>query len=163
MTIPSETFVRCVRSAQHALVKYGVQPLAAPIRIEQIAEQLGFQVVRIHSASESFSGLLSPKHKLIGVNANHHPHRQRFTLAHEVGHLILRHPAEGECTLRQIDALNREADVCASELLIPTQLLAPHLFEKKRTAVGTLSRLFDVSEEAMSLKIQHINEFLSVT
>jgi Zn-dependent peptidase ImmA (M78 family) len=164
MHLPPETFVKCVRTAQASLVKYFSKPntpsgLAVPVDVEQLATALGFQVVRIHSVTDEFSGLVSPKHKLIGVNGNHHVHRQRFTVAHEIGHIVLNHPPESHCTQNQIDEYNREADVCASELLIPTQLIAPHLLESRMTSVSTLSKLFDVSEEAMSMKIQNIQEF----
>ncbi len=161
MDLSPEIFVKCVRAAQAALAKHAREPLTAPVDIECVAARFGFQVVRIHSASDAFSGLVSPKHKLIGVNGNHHSHRQRFTVAHELGHIVLSHPPESRCTTEEIAEYNREADVCASELLIPTQLLAPHLFESRTTATSTLSKLFDVSEEAMSLKIQNSSDFLS--
>jgi Zn-dependent peptidase ImmA (M78 family) len=155
----AETFLKCARSAQSTLTKHAGESLTPPINIERIAEALGFHVVRIHSALDEFSGLVSPKHKLIGVNGNHHLHRQRFTVAHEVGHIILRHPPESLCTTREIAEYDTEADVCASELLIPVQLIAPHLIALRATAKSTLSKLFDVSEEAMTMKIQHLEQF----
>lgn len=159
MNLPPEIFIKCVRAAQGILQKHAPKPLAAPVDIEHIAGAFGFSVVRIHSAGDELSGLVSPKHKLIGVNGNHHTHRQRFTVAHEIGHILLSHPSESRCTVKEIAECNREADVCASELLIPTQLLAPHLLGTRTTATGTLSKLFDVSEEAMSLKIKHIQVY----
>jgi Zn-dependent peptidase ImmA (M78 family) len=160
MPLPPETFAACVRSAQNALGKCGVKPLVAPVHIDSIAGSIGYQIVRIRSAADEFSGLLSPKHKLIGVNGNHHPHRQRFTIAHEIGHVIMGHPPERKCSSSEIEEFNRESDVCASELLMPTQLLAPLLLARKGIAAATLARLFDVSEEAMSVKIRHLREFL---
>lgn len=159
MNPPPDIFIKCVRAAQGILQKHGPKPLAAPVDIERIAAAFGFSVVRIHSAGDELSGLVSPKHKLIGVNGNHHPHRQRFTIAHEIGHILLDHPAESRCTAKEIAECNREADVCASELLIPTQLLAPHLLETRTTATSTLSKLFAVSEEAMSMKIKRIEAY----
>ncbi len=162
MSLPPEIFARCVRAARGILDKHGGKPLVAPINIELIARGCGFSVVRIHSAGDELSGLVSPRHKLIGVNGNHHAHRQRFTVAHEIGHILLNHPPESRCTAKQIGECNREADVCASELLIPTQLLTPHLFQMRATAAGTLSKLFAVSEEAMVLKMQHIHDYRRV-
>ncbi len=159
MNLPPEIFIKCIRAAQGSLHKHAPKPLAAPIDIERIATAFGFSVVRILSAGDELSGLVSPRHKLIGVNGNHHPHRQRFTVAHELGHILLNHPPESRCTTKEIAEYNREADVCASELLIPTQLLAPHLLESRTTATGTLSKLFGVSEEAMSVKIKRIHDY----
>lgn len=157
MHLSPETFVGCVRAAQITLLKYSREPFAAPVDIEYVASQLGFQVLRIHSAADEFSGLVSPKHRLIGVNGNHHRHRQRFTLGHELAHIILKHPPESRCAPKEIAKYNREADVFASELLIPTQLLTGYL--SRTTATSMLSKLFDVSEEAMALKTQHIEQF----
>ncbi len=162
MNLLPEIFIRCVRAAQGTLHKHAPKPLLAPIDIERIAAAFGFAVVRIHSAGDELSGLVSPKHKLIGVNGNHHTHRQRFTVAHEIGHILLSHPPESRCTAKEIAEYNREADICASELLIPTQLLAPHLLETRTTSACTLSKLFCVSEEAMALKIKRIENYRSV-
>jgi Zn-dependent peptidase ImmA (M78 family) len=138
MDVSPETLVRCVRAAERTLAKYAHEHFAPPVDIEYVASQLGFQVLRIHSAADEFSGLISPKHKLIGVNGNHHRHRQRFTLGHELAHIILKHPPESRCVQKEIAEYNREADVFASELLIPTQLLIRCL--SRTTATSMLSK-----------------------
>ena len=151
---PSDTVAQCVRAAQDVLQKYMKKRLVAPVDIEQLAADLGFQIIQLHSPADEFSGLVSPRHKLIGVNANHHLHRQRFTIAHELSHFILRHEPEGECTSREVAAQDAEADACASELLMPSQLLEPYLTGGVRVTVRSLAKLFNVSEEAMSHKVQ---------
>lgn len=127
-------------------------PLRAPVPIEHLVEWLGFQVVLLYSVADQFSGLVSPGQKLIGVNGRHHRHRQRFSVAHEISHILLRHPPESHCTTRQIEQYNREADLCASELLIPEYLLVKTLSTTSQPDV--LARLFDVSEEAMVRKLR---------
>lgn len=139
-------------AAQALLSTFAPDP-HPPIDVERLATLLGFQIVEIQSAGDELSGLVSPRHKIIGVNANHHPRRQRFTLAHELGHIILNHPPEGRCSAREIALFNREADAFASELLVPTQLLR-QLAGTRTYSPSVLSRLFDVSDEAMILRLK---------
>src|ERR1700719_342733 len=63
-----------------------------PAPVEKIAKALGAQV-RFALFDNELSGMVYVKDGLpiIGVNALHHPNRQRFTIAHELGHLQL-HP-----------------------------------------------------------------------
>jgi Zn-dependent peptidase ImmA (M78 family) len=147
-----------MRVAEAVIAKHVPPPPAPPVDIERIAVALGFQVVRLFSPSGEFSGIVSPRQRLIGVNGNHHIHRQRFTIAHELAHIVLNHPPESRCSTRETAGFNREADVCASELLIPTELLMPHL----AGSVCRLSRLFNVSEDAMTRKVQMLAHIASL-
>ncbi len=149
-----EALGRSAQAARELLQASGIASNCLPINVERIAEALGFRVVRLFQVPEEFSGIVSPAHRLVGINGNHHQHRQRFTLAHEIGHVVLNHPPEGRCSLARISLLNREADTFASELLMPTETLLPLLARFKHP--GPLSRLFGVSEEAMTLKIRQI-------
>lgn len=157
MMISSDAFVRCVRAAQELLASCTGNAAAVPINIEAIAERLGFTVVRLCNAPLECAGIVSPLHRLIGINATHHRHRQRFSLAHEIGHLVLQHPAERRCSRGQIARLNHEADTFASELLIPTPTLRSLLDTFQCTA--TLARLFEVSEEAMERKLSSLDRY----
>jgi IrrE N-terminal-like domain len=79
----------------------------------------------------------------IGINSLHHPNRRRFTLAHELAHVVL-HPAElkkavhvDKGSLRRnrvsaagTDMLEIEANAFAAELLMPEELLSAVLDEK---------------------------------
>ncbi len=149
-------YALCEQVARDALEKHlsvanGKGP---PIQIEAMARDLGFQVIKLFTAGEEFSGLVSPRHRLIGVNGNHHPHRQRFTVAHEIAHVLLKHPPESRCTSREIAIFNLEADVCASELLMPRALVLQLV--NPSTEYSALARTFDVSEEALERKLRII-------
>ena len=147
----------------------------APIPVEKVARSLGIQV-RYAPFDGDISGMAFIKDgvSIIGVNNLHHPHRQRFTLAHELGHVVL-HPAELE---RQIhldkgslyrDALSstgtsaheRTANAFASELLMPTRLMAtvvdPRLDLEDDEAVGRLARKFRVSVAAMHYRLNRFD------
>lgn len=146
----------CHTAAQDTLAAFrdGRTSLALPIPVEDLALWLGFQVVRLYSAPDEFSALVSTKEKLIGVNGRHHRHRQRFSLCHELAHILLKHPPESRCTSKEIALYNVEADECAAELLIPKEFLL-HQYALTQN-VAELARTFDVSEEAMSRKITQL-------
>ncbi len=123
-----------------------------PVPVEELVSWLGFQIVPLFTVTDEFSALVSTRDKLIGVNGRHHRHRQRFSLCHELAHILLKHPPEVDCSPRQIAHYNSEADECAAELLIPHGLLAEWITITRN--VGELARIFDVSEEAMALKLK---------
>src|SRR5579859_858854 len=102
-----------------------------PIPVEKIAEMLGMEV-RYLPSSDGVSGALIRKGKelIIGVNSSQHPNRQRFTIAHEIGHYILHkgwslHVDEDFCINRDgADNLDeRAANRFAAELLMPEDLI----------------------------------------
>ncbi|MGE3868891.1 MAG: ImmA/IrrE family metallo-endopeptidase [Pseudorhodoplanes sp.] len=59
-----------------------------PVPVEKIAKAKG-AIIRHSPLDEELSGMIYIKdgQPIIGVNALHHPNRQRFTIAHEIGHL----------------------------------------------------------------------------
>jgi Zn-dependent peptidase ImmA (M78 family) len=61
-----------------------------PVPVDKIAKALGARV-RYSGLDEELSGFVYVKDgvPIIGINAMHHPNRQRFTLAHEIAHLQL--------------------------------------------------------------------------
>jgi Zn-dependent peptidase ImmA (M78 family) len=108
-----------------------------PVPVEAIAEDL--LGLRIEQSSDmgDCSGMLLPAERLILLNAAEAKHdgepirRQRFTIAHEVGHWVC-HCLEGRADeqpaamCRKLDlqldadrAIEREANVFAAELLMP--------------------------------------------
>lgn len=152
---------RCIEAAHTLLQTHASDPRRLPVNLDELAKGLGFQVVHLYSVADEFSGLVSPKHRLIGVNGNHHRHRQRFTLAHELGHIVLEHPPESTCSSLQIVECNREADLFASELLMPDYFVTELLPRTQSPAI--LARLFDVSEEAMVRKLRYSERKKGVT
>lgn len=76
--------------AQKLLVNLGFHEI--PIPVDRVARSLG-ALVRYSPLDEELSGLIfiNDGVPIIGVNSLHHPNRQRFTIAHEIGHLRL-HP-----------------------------------------------------------------------
>lgn len=146
----------CVSKAQETLADYARSRVVMkpPVRIESVAEWMGFQVILLYTVGEEFSGMVSVRQKLIGVNGRHHRHRRRFTIGHELAHILLKHPPESHCTPKEIALYNVEADACAAELLIPSNLLSQWL--PIIHSISNLAYAFDVSEEAMAVRLKDL-------
>jgi Zn-dependent peptidase ImmA (M78 family) len=80
---------RADTEAERLLAETG-QEGAVPVDVEAIAAHLGAQIVLEH-LDRAVSGMLyrDEENVVIGVNATHPERRQRFTIAHELGHLVL--------------------------------------------------------------------------
>ena len=137
--------------AYRVIQSYGIK--APPINVEEFAVLEGLTVVRMDSWN-SLHGMLFRETKRIGINSKDHPNRQRFSLAHELGHFFLNHFHDRldvnpgiEHIDEEKDARDQEANVFAAELLMPHDLLQND-FRRLRD-VKKLVSLYLVSEEAM--------------
>jgi Zn-dependent peptidase ImmA (M78 family) len=137
----------------------------APVDIKAVAEGLGATLVYAE-LDDVVSGFLLRENKTttIAVNARHHPNRQRFTIAHECGHLFLHARQENrlwvdkQTTLFYRDAASSsgeqreeiQANQFAAGLLMPEGLLMSQVNdETSESDVMKLAMRFQVSEQAM--------------
>ncbi len=142
----------CHSTARRVLREFSRGALVKPpVPVDKLAEWFGYQTVLLYFVPDEFSALVSTRERLMGVNGRHHRHRQRFSICHELAHIVLKHPEEARCTSKQIALYNKEADECAAELLIPTELLLRYLASAR--SPSELAHIFDVSEEAMTRKV----------
>jgi Zn-dependent peptidase ImmA (M78 family) len=134
MTTPSE---KGRNSARETLTHYGVVQL--PVPVEKIIKKLGISV-RFSPLDDELSGMAVIKDgvSVIGVNALHHPNRQRFTMAHELGHHVMHRDLingtihidkgftlwRGKLAEQGTDSIEIEANAFASELLLPRDLIS---------------------------------------
>ena len=153
------------RKANDLLRKSGVE--APPVPIVAVAEALGATIL-FENVSDDISGGLyrRPEGPAIGVNAQHHPNRQRFTIAHEIGHLVL-HESEDyfiDRTFRRdsvssaaIDEVEIEANKFAAALLMPKNYVQASVEAYAQTLrsedVEQLARHYKVSQQAMTLRL----------
>jgi Zn-dependent peptidase ImmA (M78 family) len=95
----------------------------------------------------------------IFVNASHPEVRRRFTIAHEIAHIVL-HPhliGDGitdDALLRSglSNAVEAQANRLAADILMPRDKLNEFLV-KGITSVKELASRFQVSEQAMAIRI----------
>ncbi len=141
-------------TAHEALRLLGEESTKPPIPVSKIAVFLGYHVVPLHAIDDACSAIVGPRERLIGINAKHHRHRQRFSLGHEIAHILLKHPPESRCTAKEIALYNLEADMCAAEMLMPEGLVKQLLSKTRDPA--QLAREFDVSEDAMKMRLRTV-------
>jgi len=159
------------KAAEALLAKYAID--SAPVDVRRIAEGEG-AVVASEQLERTISGLLLREGdaRLIAVNSSHALRRQRFTIAHELGHMVL-HPGKQylvDSTVRvnfrdQLSSLASDteeiqANAFAAELLMPRDLVLRHVARLRASQVGnpdrvveTLADQFDVSTEAMGYRL----------
>ncbi len=130
--------------------------IAAPheIAIELIAFELGAHVHWRDAGPADARTWIADGRATIAIDAwQRGMPRARFSIAHELAHLLLHrdHDAiarlHGAIASRGEHVWERQANVFASELLVPTSLAAPRCAGELPTldAVASLARAFDVS------------------
>ena len=142
----------------------------APVDVEDVARTLGLAIVR-GSLGREVSGILISRGRVstICLEETDSENRQRFTIAHEVGHYILGHHfADGSVHVDKIsmrnarssegsDPLEIEANQFASTLLMPEGLVRERMGSLAILAiedvVTKLAKTFKVSQEAMAFRL----------
>lgn len=160
------------RSTAQALLRdFGAK--AAPVPVEKIIKSLNI-VLQYAPLEGDLSGMAYIKDGIgiIGVNALHHPNRQRFSTAHELGHHVL-HADEirraihvdkgrvlyrGDLSSQGTDPLEIEANAFAAELLMPSELLMDAIGKngldiEDDASVEALARKFRVSAGALRWRL----------
>jgi len=125
------------------------------VPIIDITKYLGFHIENLDSMADHHSAIIYPDNMLIGLNKNHHEHRQRFSLGHELGHFLLKHLPEFELSPEEIKTCNREADEFSGELLVPLESLKRAL--KLTKNISELANLYNVSQEVLTIRLLNQN------
>ncbi|MFD2420396.1 ImmA/IrrE family metallo-endopeptidase [Amycolatopsis pigmentata] len=159
-------------AAARMLAEHGItQP---PVDVEALAAESGIAVVRRPFTDGDVSGMLfrGGKRDIIGVNSSHAVQRQRFTIAHELGHHSL-HPGRElilDVPVRvnfrdntSSTATNREeieANAFAAALLMPEPMIRDHLDRLTATTrrdpdttAAALAKVFKVSVSALGFRL----------
>lgn len=142
--------------AQHLLEKHGIkQP---HVDVSKVAEQLG---IKVHSKDldPEVSGTLyrHDHHALIVVNSSESGVRQRFTIAHEIGHYLMHkdqdiHIDSSQTFFRRTgpsDTRELEANQFAAALLMPKSMLEA----ERDFNVDKLAKKYKVSAQAMTYRL----------
>lgn len=154
---------------------------APPVPVDQLIRSQGIEITRKRFDDET-SGLIyvdaKTGHAVVGLNVSQSKTRQRFTLAHELGHFLLHKQNEGGLHVDDSDFFikfrdhhssdgsdreEREANAFAAELLMPSGFLerdAKKLREglslSDETAVRELASRYGVSLQALSFRLVNL-------
>ena len=99
--------------------------------------------------------------KFILYNKSLNPNRIRYTIAHELGHHVLGHTDgfvcyDGNFSACYVDEI--DANFYANELLVPISYLKIIRTYGEFPPIGTLAKLFKVSENLMEKRIRYYYE-----
>lgn len=135
---------------------------SAPVHVVPLAQELGLSVYKIDSFPDDLSGMIkkeSDNKYSIYVNGNHHIHRRRFTIAHEIAHFLLHKNHIGDGIVDNAmyrsglsSALESQANAMAADILMPWHLLNQE-DTKSGFAIPLLAIKFLVSEASMAIRL----------
>jgi len=139
-----------------------------PVRVAELAQQLGLTVVRA-PLPPNISGLIQPSATApagfeIKVNKYEAPERQRFTVAHEIAHYLLHRDLIGagvvDSVMYRSNLTSRnetEANRFAADIVMPAEHVRAELTRTGGVATSdaadTLARIFKVSPPAMRIRL----------
>lgn len=139
-----------------------------PVPVEAIAGRYQIRVRRGPHAS--FSGMLIRKdgYALIGVSSSEVAVRQRFTIAHELGHFFL-HPQKDAFVDYRDNSRDvmrtpreKEANMFAAALLMPSEFLKKDFRSLAKSGLNeeglhALAKRYIVSDDAMRFRLINLN------
>jgi Zn-dependent peptidase ImmA (M78 family) len=166
------------RQAESLIASLGITQ--APVPVEDVAKHLGLRVISM-DLDEDISGLLitKPDMSCIVVRKSDGVSRKRFSIAHEVGHFVLRHQFEAgghvhvdrgyrvshrdKRSSAGTDLREIEANQFAAALLMPSPLVTETIRALGREElndedVTNLARQFNVSEQAMTIRLSVLGQ-----
>ena len=153
---PRKTIAK--KLAQKLIEDSGI--IKAPVSLQQIIEYLQkdyFLDVKGIKLSDETSGMLvtfkdeDKESSAIAFNENHPWCRRRFTIAHEIGHLLMGHTCSNKDVYGEDNFNENESNTFASELLMPKGLLKKDFNEIKK--VPELAKFYRVSQQALCIKL----------
>ncbi len=141
----------------------------APVDVRAVAEAANARVVYEELDDDVSGFLLRDKGSItIAINKQHPANRQRFTLAHEIGHLVL-HDDQGDrlwldkayyfrdgSSSKGDQAAKVQANQFAAGLLMPEELVRAEVGDTAHISeidVMRLAKTFEVSERAMTFRL----------
>lgn len=166
MSFATNPFATPNRKAARAKATELVDGISSPsIPVTEIAESNGVNVVfaDMGKFAEKVAGFIDFGSRRIYVNMADRPQRQRFTIAHELGHWLLhRGSFEADPKLYPVlprfqsvdwsNAFEQEANAFAAELLVPERLLK----QVSGAPTVALANVFDVSRAMIENRLKYL-------
>lgn len=147
-------------SAEALLATFGMR--VPPFDVHGLAIAMGIDVK--FKPDLPYSGEVrtsaAPPFARMTINSSDTPTRQRFTIAHEIGHVML-HPLGRRFRDTNYQGVDPETRRCeaqangyAAKLLMPDWVIPVAL--RRVRAVEDLAKAFQVSSEAMRVRLEHM-------
>lgn len=163
MVEPNYSFAR--KMAKKVIKDYKLTEI--PTDLTKVFKNLRLKYIELNDPEGIDGAIIEIEHKpaIAYLNKAKPIPRQRFTLAHELGHIFLKHSKRDfynaeesrEFGDEEIDhskpPQEKEADAFASELLVSNDKLKQH--EADMNNIDRLSSIFQVSKEAMTIAVMN--------
>lgn len=132
-----------------------------PVDMERVIANCGYSILCMNGRLDGVLGFTAYFRELdkylivIDKHENGSPRRLKWTLAHEVGHIVCGHFKNDtyHSLIMSNDCIEREANIFADELLMPTTIILAHGLDTPRK----VSNFFDVSLEAATNKLKYMD------
>lgn len=164
---------RAARAARDLLRALNVTKV--PVDVEEIAKKVGVDIRKaVHDTDLSGFLYRTEDQTFIGVNERHSPRRQRFTIAHELGHYLLhsligvRMDVAVQAKYRNarssegVDPEEIEANTFAAELLMPANLIEADMARISAVdilddqEIHQMAEHYDVSVQALTIRLSNL-------
>ncbi len=139
--------------------------ISLPIKIDTIASSMGAKVIYSNDFPSSISGFLCPLNGtgkfIIGINQTKPETHQRFTIAHELGHIVFKDCLFETVLTSDILEKNRQtiktlneryANIFATEILMPLCAIKKYYTKGVRN-ITSFCKIFKVSRTAMEIRL----------
>lgn len=148
-----------VTSAKQLLEKHWDRSL--PVDVMSIARAAGAKVVPDGELDASGLFELLEEGPRIKFNSTEARVRQRFTVAHELGHYALKHgkafrDQPSQFSTQAYDPDEVAANRFAAALLMPEEAVSYLIRRKGIVDIAKLAKLFDVSQVAMQFRLKNL-------
>jgi Zn-dependent peptidase ImmA (M78 family) len=165
------------RKAESLLTECGA--LRAPVPLDTVIHHLALTAQARQLAETSGVLVVENGRGMIGYNVNHSRVRQRFTIAHEIGHFVM-HASDNQQQRLFVDRSTMfrrnensstgddhqevEANRFAAALLMPEKLIREEIASSRfdlddEEDVGNMAKHFNVSAAAMTFRLKNLNLF----
>ncbi len=161
------------KTAAELLARFNIE--APPVPVRRLARGCNASIVRVAGREDDIDGFLYREggEAVIGVNQDQATVRQRFTIAHEIGHLLLHehslvHVDRGfrvrlrsSASREGTDLDEMEANRFAAELLMPSAFLRADLEEWELDLAAdrqlrALAKRYGVSTQALAIRLNSL-------
>jgi Zn-dependent peptidase ImmA (M78 family) len=165
------------QKAESLLTECGA--LRAPVPLETVVQHLALTAQARPLAETSGVLVVENGRGMIGYNINHSRVRQRFTIAHEIGHFVM-HASKNQAQrlfvdrstmfkrdedsssgddLQEVQANKFAAALLMPEKLIRGEIASSHFDLDDEEDVSNLAKRFNVSAAAMSFRLKNLGLF----
>jgi len=150
----------CLDAAERLVDRLRGHAAIPPVRVDAIAALVGIQ--KVVETSLPYSGRIVPigTKYIVELNAEEHPVRKRFTLGHEIGHVLLasrdnRHHGQQFLRCGRNADLEKYCDLIGASLLLPRRELVDVLGDHSLSIhlLREATRVFEVSWSALAIRI----------